>query len=376
MNKKKYLLFTLLSVLIISLPVYKKIVASTYTSPALPKRVITNYWPVRGGDSMQGGIASATKGLDGQMMVRTLEDVRTGKSTYVTIAGTQESYGAKYRIPEITYINAKGETHTLKNVQAYVNDTGGYFRVDKARSLTKKDLITGIDPATGKRGLEVPGSLRNKYPDGMTKEENAALRSIKRDIAVDVVDSTNQIKSQPASFVNVQLIPENDKAREADNFSEELKQKAGLEATPETNFQPQTTQSPIKTISQIINPLRTYLTSSGGGGMLWDSRDRYCHKHTGPASPKELKTAQTCNAGFKCFNYACGKNVCHSSYFVKDCGPNNAYCDSAAFVAGNGYCQPKESNPQDGPSAGCLNYKCKNKPNAIWDMGSKKCGCG
>lgn len=364
MNKKKYLLFTLLSFLIISLPVYKKIVASTYKSPTLPKRVITNYWPVRGGDSMQGGTASATKGLDGQMMVRTLEDVRTGKSTYVTIAGTQESYGAKYRIPEITYINAKGETHTLKNVQAYVNDTGGYFRVDRARSLTKKDLITGIDPATGKKGLEVPGSLRNKYPDGMTKEENAALRSIKRDIAIDVVDSTSQIKNQPASFVNIQLIPENEKAKEADNFSEELKQKASIKTPIETTFQPQTTQPPIQTMNEIIAPARTYSASSVGGGMLWDSRDRYCHKHTGPASPKELKMAQTCNAGYYCWYTKHG----YQCNYVSDCGPKNVRCNNAAYAPPN--------TTFDGPSAGCLNYKCKNKPNAIWDMGSKKCGCG
>lgn len=60
--------------------------------------------------------------------MRTLEDVRNGKSSYVTLAGDSVTYKTKYTIPTITYVNAAGQTYTLKNITGYVHDTGSAFK--------------------------------------------------------------------------------------------------------------------------------------------------------------------------------------------------------------------------------------------------------
>ena len=88
---------------------------------------VTTYSPQRSGDRMEGGYAAARPGPDGQAMVRTLEDFRTGQAPFVTIAGNPELYGRSYTIPEVSY-QAGGQRHTLKNVPVVVHDTGGAFR--------------------------------------------------------------------------------------------------------------------------------------------------------------------------------------------------------------------------------------------------------
>lgn len=88
---------------------------------------VTTYSPQRGGDRMEGGYASSRPGPDGQAMVRTLEDFRTGQAPYVTIAGNPALYGREYTIPEVSY-QAGGQRHVLKDVPVVVHDTGGAFR--------------------------------------------------------------------------------------------------------------------------------------------------------------------------------------------------------------------------------------------------------
>lgn len=92
-----------------------------------PSPRVTTYSPQRGGDRMEGGYESSRPGPDGQAMVRTLEDFRTGQAPYVTIAGNPSLYGREYTIPELSY-QAGGQRHTLKNVPVVVHDTGGAFR--------------------------------------------------------------------------------------------------------------------------------------------------------------------------------------------------------------------------------------------------------
>lgn len=87
----------------------------------------TTYSPQRGGDRMEGGYASSRPGPDGQAMVRTLEDFRTGQAPYVTIAGNPALYGREYTIPEVSY-QAGGQRHMLRDVPVVVHDTGGAFR--------------------------------------------------------------------------------------------------------------------------------------------------------------------------------------------------------------------------------------------------------
>lgn len=87
----------------------------------------TTYSPQRGGDPMEGGYASSRPGPDGQAVVRTLEDFRTGQAPYVTIAGNPSLYGRSYTIPEVSY-QAGGQRHVLRDVPVVVHDTGGAFR--------------------------------------------------------------------------------------------------------------------------------------------------------------------------------------------------------------------------------------------------------
>ncbi|GLI23580.1 hypothetical protein GGQ86_002881 [Xanthobacter flavus] len=87
----------------------------------------TTYSPQRGGDPMEGGYASSRPGPDGQAVVRTLEDFRTGQAPYVTIAGNPALYGRSYTIPEVSY-QAGGQRHVLRDVPVVVHDTGGAFR--------------------------------------------------------------------------------------------------------------------------------------------------------------------------------------------------------------------------------------------------------
>lgn len=89
---------------------------------------LTAYSPQRGGDAMEGGYAAARPGPDGKNVVRTLADVASGQSDYVTIAGNPSEYGNEYVIPEISFVTASGETKTLKNVRAVVHDTGSAFK--------------------------------------------------------------------------------------------------------------------------------------------------------------------------------------------------------------------------------------------------------
>lgn len=104
--------------------------AATNCSPITPK--LTAYSPQsnnsNGNTAMEGGQASAQTGIDGKSLVRTLEDVRNGKSTYVTLAGDSSTYKSRYTIPSITYLDKNKQSHTLTNVTAYVHDTGNAFK--------------------------------------------------------------------------------------------------------------------------------------------------------------------------------------------------------------------------------------------------------
>lgn len=109
---------------------------------------LSAYSPQAGGDAMEGGYAASKKGPDGKAEVRTLDDVASGKSNYVTLAGNPRDYGKAFVIPEISYVGADGETRTLKNVRAVVHDTGsafknapeGRFDVAIAKDATNKQM--------------------------------------------------------------------------------------------------------------------------------------------------------------------------------------------------------------------------------------------
>ena len=104
------------------------------TPPANPSQglapKLTAYAPQGGGalKGMEGGYAASKPGPDGKAEVRTLEDVASGRSQYVTIAGDPSQYGKSYTIPRIEWIDSKGNKQVSENVKAVVHDTGSAFK--------------------------------------------------------------------------------------------------------------------------------------------------------------------------------------------------------------------------------------------------------
>ncbi len=105
---------------------------------------VTAYLPCPSASAcpMQGGRESARPGLDGERLVRTLDNYRRGESEYVTGASDlTKRMGQTYEIPSITYRSAiDGKQYTLENVPVYIHDTGSDFvgRPDKL------DIATGF----------------------------------------------------------------------------------------------------------------------------------------------------------------------------------------------------------------------------------------
>lgn len=104
------------------------------SAPANPSQglapKLTAYAPQGGGalKGMEGGYAASKPGPDGKAEVRTLEDVASGRSQYVTIAGDPSQYGKSYTIPRIEWIDSKGNKQVSENVKAVVHDTGSAFK--------------------------------------------------------------------------------------------------------------------------------------------------------------------------------------------------------------------------------------------------------
>jgi hypothetical protein len=102
----------------------------------------TAYSPQKKGSTLQGGYASSKPGLDGQFLVRTLDDYANGSAGYITLAGDPNLYGKSYIIPQITYINSSGQTVNLSNVKGYVHDTGSAFT---GKGSSRIDIPVGKD---------------------------------------------------------------------------------------------------------------------------------------------------------------------------------------------------------------------------------------
>ncbi len=106
----------------------RNIETATKAAPIVtPGAFATGYSPQAMGDRIEGGYESSVAGPDGRAVVRTLEDVREGRSAYVTLAGDPSLYGREYTLPSVTW-TANGVTHTLTNVRGVVHDTGSAFR--------------------------------------------------------------------------------------------------------------------------------------------------------------------------------------------------------------------------------------------------------
>lgn len=81
-----------------------------------------------GGGKIEGGFETSRPNLEGQSIPRTLDDVRLGKSKYVTLASATLMYGRYYCVGTVQYASPiDRQTHTLTNVVGYVHDTGCAF---------------------------------------------------------------------------------------------------------------------------------------------------------------------------------------------------------------------------------------------------------
>ncbi len=82
---------------------------------------------------MQGPMTASQKDAEGSSNgIHTLDDVRTGKSKYVTLASASVMKGRYFCIGTVTYTSppgngGDGKTHTIENVVGYIHDTGCAF---------------------------------------------------------------------------------------------------------------------------------------------------------------------------------------------------------------------------------------------------------
>lgn len=156
---------------------------------------VTTYSPQKGGDRMEGGYEAARPGPDGQAVVRTLEDFRSGASPYVTVAGNPDLYGRKYTIPEVSY-SVGGQKYALKDVPVVVHDTGGAFKgapegrfdVPIGRDLNPQDTNQGLSgvrfvasdapKAPEQKGLPPLQASRQRSPETPASAIWNTLRSV------------------------------------------------------------------------------------------------------------------------------------------------------------------------------------------------------
>lgn len=102
--------------------------------------IVTCYAPGAGG-AIEGDFATSKPSLvlssggnpmelmkEGPRIPRTLDDVRLGKSQYVTLASNQINNGKWYLIGTVTYTSViDNKQYTLQNVVGYSHDTGSAF---------------------------------------------------------------------------------------------------------------------------------------------------------------------------------------------------------------------------------------------------------
>ncbi len=101
---------------------------------------VTYYAPGVGGRMEGPWATSRVNPLTGERKPFTLDDVRLGRSPWVTVASDPSRYGQNVQLGALTYRSPlDGKTYTVPNVQGYVHDTGGAFR----GRPDKLDVATG-----------------------------------------------------------------------------------------------------------------------------------------------------------------------------------------------------------------------------------------
>lgn len=365
MKKKIFLLIVAFLATSLYLFTNTKTLAVNYL-PSGTKTKITSYWP--GGGGVEGPDVTSKAGFGptgawrkgdnipinpetgkpfpvGTGRPNTLQMLRKGETTYVTLAADPSHYGEWHLIPKITWTEPDGQTYTAYNVKAMVNDTGGTgpteFRVLKSDSPEVKAFkLSHYDVAVAKG--DVSAGKTGNYLDAQMRKKGTTLEG--QNIILEPTSAT--ANTPPTTF--------------------EVGKGTGAGKPAQPSEPAQQTQTATQSAGQTTSSNYSSGGSGSSGGKVspWSSSNRICYKHTGPASTGFVTTALSCNSGYFCYPIPEPPGfICEP---IPDCGPMNALCNSAGPTPGL----------LDAPFAGCLNYKCKFKPNAIWDMGSKKCGCG
>lgn len=147
---------------------------------------VTVYSPQKGGDKMEGGYPSAKKGPDGKFLVRTVADVVSGSSDYVTLAGSPQFYGRSYIIPSLPYLDPKtGKVTILENVKGVVHDTGSAF---KTAPEGRFDIPLGKD---------LDNKTMNNY-NGLLNNSNVRfVREVNQDGDPEDYKDPNEKSSEP-----------------------------------------------------------------------------------------------------------------------------------------------------------------------------------
>src|SRR5262245_49688163 len=134
---------------------------------SFPSRV-TFYAPGPG-DPMEGGFeTSRANPLTGDLVPSTLDDVRLGRSPFVTLASDPRRYGETINLGPITYRSPlDNQTYTLPSVTGYVHDTGSAFRgrpdkldvaVGDFRGWSPSAASAFVQTDAGRRMVETSGA--------------------------------------------------------------------------------------------------------------------------------------------------------------------------------------------------------------------------
>lgn len=103
-------------------------VSSPPPAEGYPTQVLVTCYAPGVGGTIEGPFATSRPGLDGQAIPRTLDDVRLGKSKYVTLACNPANYKKFYMIGTMQYVSViDDQKYTLSNLIGYCHDTGGAF---------------------------------------------------------------------------------------------------------------------------------------------------------------------------------------------------------------------------------------------------------
>ncbi len=132
-------------------PSFPAIVPPPSVKPSNSFTARTTFYGPGAGGSVQGGWETAFPNLEGKAIPRTLDEVRLGKSRYVSVATAPENKGKFFYLGDVTYRSPiDNKVHTMKDVYGYSHDTGDAFKVGTcAKYNTCSVRLSKVDIAVG-----------------------------------------------------------------------------------------------------------------------------------------------------------------------------------------------------------------------------------